>query len=362
MPEIPEKFDKHPNHENDHVTCTDKHFGELTFMNAREDLMHKWLRHDLGYSSYKLTTASVDASFRHYFRLVTDSQSFIVMDAPPAQEDCRPFMDIASRLLGGGLNVPEVLASDLEKGFLLLSDLGKSLYLDQLSEANAERLYGDALKALLLMQRAVSPDGLPGYDEALLQTEMDLFHDWLLVRHLDLPLDQQERNGFKAICQLLRDNALQQPRVFVHRDYHSRNLMVSGENNPGILDFQDAVRGPITYDLVSLLKDCYIKWPSDWIYGWVDHFYEGLNNSSFGREEFITWFDLMGVQRHLKASGIFARLWHRDGKPGYLKDIPRTLSYIIDLENKHTELGPLVRLIRQRVLPALAGEEKPCGP
>ena len=353
MPEIPEKFDKHHKHTNGYTANNGKQFRKAAFVKNRIELMHGWLQQDLGYSDYSLMTASADASFRRYFRLQTNGQSFIIMDAPPEEEDCRPYIDIASRLFGGGLNVPEVLAKDLEKGFLLLTDLGESLYLDHLSDANADSLYSDALNALFLMQEAVSPDGLPDYDDKLLQNEMNLFQDWLLERHLGQSPSQQELNALRETSQLLLNNALQQPRVFVHRDYHSRNLILSATNNPGILDFQDAVQGPVSYDLVSLLKDCYIKWPPGKIYSWVDQFYGELKNKPFTRKTFVTWFDLMGVQRHLKASGIFARLCHRDGKKGYLKDIPRTLSYIIDLEDNYPELGPLADLISRRVLPAL---------
>jgi aminoglycoside/choline kinase family phosphotransferase len=293
--------------------------------------------------------------------LQADAARFIVMDAPPGQEDCLPFLRVAAYLEAMQLNAPRIIEANLDAGFLLLSDLGTRLYLDELQRdpSAAESLYTDAIEALLKMQRrgTAFQSLLPPYDEELLRFELSLFHDWLCGTHLGLSFSASDEQAWQACCDVLTDNALYQPQVFVHRDYHSRNLMVSGENNPGILDFQDAVEGPLTYDLVSLLKDCYVRWPAEQVRQWALQFYRALDLSireQVDERQFRRYFELMGVQRHLKAAGIFARLNHRDGKPGYLADIPRTLAYIVELGPQYEELQFLVHLIDQRVLPALA--------
>jgi len=285
------------------------------------------------------------------------------MDAPPGQEDCLPFLRVAAYLEAMQLNAPRIIEADLDDGFLLLSDLGTRLYLDELrgDPASAGPLYSDAIMALLTMQRrgTAFQSLLPPYDEELLRFELSLFHDWLCGTHLQLPLSASDEKAWQACCDVLTDNALHQPQVFVHRDYHSRNLMVSRENNPGILDFQDAVEGPLTYDLVSLLKDCYVRWPAERVRQWAHEFYRALDHSlreQVDERQFRRYFELMGVQRHLKAAGIFARLNHRDGKPAYLADIPRTLGYIVELGPQYRELQFLVRLIEQRVMSALADD------
>ncbi len=308
--------------------------------------------------------ASSDASFRRYFRLQGDSESFIVMDAPPAQEDCLVFMRIAGYLEAMQLNAPRILEADPERGFLLLTDLGTTQYLDSLknNRQNAPAMYADALAALARIQErgAAYQALLPPYDEELLRFELSLFHDWLCGNHLGIEFDADAEAAWQDVCTLLVKNALDQPQVFVHRDYHSRNLMVTASNNPGILDFQDAVEGPLTYDLVSLLKDCYIRWPSEQLRRWVLDFYAGLDEATVGlvdQKQFTHDFELMGVQRHLKAAGIFARLNHRDGKPDYLHDIPRTLTYIVELLPRYAELEFLVTLIRERCLPAFEDKQ-----
>jgi aminoglycoside/choline kinase family phosphotransferase len=304
--------------------------------------------------------ASGDASFRRYFRVRTDDGSFIVMDAPPEQENCLPFLRVAAYLEAMQLNAPRVLEVNLDDGFLLLSDLGSRQYLEELEQrpAAAAPLYRDALDALLTLQRrgAAYQGSLPPYDEKLLRFELSLFHDWLCDTHLGIDWSGGMEAEWQACCDLLVGNALDQPQVFVHRDYHSRNLMQTADNNPGILDFQDAVEGPFTYDLVSLLKDCYIKWPAERVRRWALDFYRGLDpvlRARVDEEQFRRYFELMGVQRHLKAAGIFARLNHRDGKSAYLLDVPRTLSYIVDLGSSYDELSFLVPLIEARVLPGL---------
>jgi len=326
----------------------------------RLEQLKRWLESELEFSDYTLAPASSDASFRRYFRVMHDGASFIVMDAPPDREDSRPFIRVAKQLFDAGLNAPEVLDEDLQQGFLLLSDLGSSPYLGALNEAGVERMYGDALGALASIQTCAC-DGLPPYDRALLLREMELFREWLVGKHLGIALSDAQHAMLDSAFALLADNALAQPRVFVHRDYHSRNLMVTARNNPGILDFQDAVCGPVTYDLVSLLRDCYIAWPRACVEAWALGYQELALQCGILREEhedpaqFLRWFDLMGVQRHLKAAGIFARLNHRDGKPGYLNDIPRTLGYVIDVARRHGEIAGLGEFIELAVMPRLPG-------
>jgi aminoglycoside/choline kinase family phosphotransferase len=306
-------------------------------------------------NSYTLVPASEDASFRRYFRIDAGAGTRILMDAPPGKEDCRPFLDINRRLAAAGVNVPAIHASDVDLGFILMDDFGSALYLDRLTEENAESLYADAIDALTRMQRAADVGGLPLYNERLLLAEMRLFRDWLVEKHLRISLNRDEETLLTRTFEALIANALEQPRTFVHRDYHSRNLMLTPCGNPGMLDYQDAVYGPISYDLVSLLKDCYIRWPGERIRAWVSDYCRKIEPAVVVEEDrFLRWFDLMGVQRHLKASGIFARLWHRDGKAGFLRDIPRTLSYIVDLRDQYPELAGLADFIDARVLPALA--------
>ncbi len=328
-------------------------------MTQRLELLHGWLQDTLGLTSPALEPASGDASFRRYFRLtLDDGATRIVMDAPPEHEDCRPFVEIARAWEGLGLHLPHIYAADLERGFLLLSDLGNRLYLDALNGDTAEQLYGDALEALVVIQGQAPTQGLPPYDRALLLQEMALFRDWLVREQLGLELDVAEQQMLEQTFDLLAENALQQPQVAVHRDYHSRNLLVTVQSNPGILDFQDAVVGPVTYDLVSLLRDCYISWPRERVEAWAMGYYQlALCSGVLCSEhegEFLRWFDLMGVQRQLKAAGIFARLNRRDGKPGYLGDIPRTLGYIVEVAPDYPELAGLATLIQQRVLPGVS--------
>jgi len=325
--------------------------------------LEEWLVRDCGITLDDLRPASADASFRRYFRAISGGHSYIVMDAPPAQEDSAPFLRIAGWLQAIGLTAPRVLEADLEAGFLLLTDLGDELYLQHLEAepAAADRLYGAAIRALVRLQHggARYAPALPPYDRAFLQTEMALFRDWLCERHLELDWSSADEAAWGEVTGALAASATAQPSVFVHRDYHSRNLMVTAEP-PGILDFQDAMNGPITYDLVSLLKDCYITWPRQRVLGWVADYRTlaraaglVLPDAAGDEDGFLRAFDLMGVQRHLKAAGIFARLWHRDGKAGYLPDVPRTLAYVTALRGDYPELGWLCTLITERVLPAL---------
>jgi aminoglycoside/choline kinase family phosphotransferase len=327
---------------------------------ARLEALTHWLHHGLGIRSFGITPASSDASFRRYLRVRHGGQSHIVMDAPPEREDTQPFVAVARSFHDIGLHVPQILEADFEQGFLLLTDLGTRTYLETLNQATVERLYGDALGALVVLQACgpTAPGLLSPYDRTLLMNEMELFRHWLLQQHLGLGLSPAQHELLDETFHWLADKALEQPRVCVHRDYHSRNLMVTERNNPGILDFQDAVIGPVTYDLVSLLRDCYIAWPRERVLDWAKGYHDLAVQSGVLREEdedqFLRWFDWMGVQRHLKAAGIFARLKLRDGKSGYIADIPRTLGYAAQVSGQYRELMGLRRLLVDEVLPRLA--------
>jgi hypothetical protein len=326
-------------------------------MPQRIEALKTWLASLPMIGDFDFAPASGDASFRRYFRVTAGERSYIAMDAPPEREALQPFMQVARQFEAIGLNVPHIHAEDLAQGFLLLEDLGSVLYLDRLNPESVERLYGDALGALATIQACGPREGLPPYDRKLLLQEMELFRQWLLEGELALKLADAEHAMLDKTFSALAENALEQPQVCVHRDYHSRNLMVTPQHNPGILDFQDAVIGPVTYDLVSLLRDCYISWPAEQVEAWVRGYFELALQSGILRAEheaeFQRWFDLMGVQRHLKASGIFARLKRRDGKPGYLGDVPRTLGYILPLAQRYSLLEGLGELLRARVLCAL---------
>lgn len=301
----------------------------------------------------QLTAASSDASFRRYFRWEGDGRSLIVMDAPPPQEDCRPFVKIAGLLAAAGVHVPQVLAADLERGFLLLSDLGRQTYLDVINADNADRLFADAIDALLIFQRQPLQMPMPLYDEALLRRELQLFPEWYVQRHLGCTFDDAQQDAWERICGVLIDSALAQPRVLVHRDYMPRNLMLS-EPNPGVLDFQDAVLGPVSYDITSLFKDAFVSWPEARVQGWLRDYWQKARDAGIAVpdsfEELQRASDLMGVQRHLKVIGIFARICHRDGKPRYLADVPRFFAYIETVLARRPELAELATLLRS--LPA----------
>ncbi len=309
-------------------------------MSDRLQQMERWLN-SLGYHNYTLTSASEDASFRSYQRLQQGTNSWIVMDAPPDREPCDCFIEIANKLGQAGLSAPEVINQNLELGFLLLTDLGSTPYLSVLNADSKKALYSDALAALLRMQVSVTSLDLAKYNRTLLSREMDLFHDWFLMELLGLQLNVSQQKQWVSIKQTLILNALEQPQLFVHRDYHSRNLMKIDTGNPGIIDFQDAVCGPITYDLVSMLRDCYIDWPIDEVELLALEYYRAAKAAKLldvEPQQFLRWFNLMGVQRHLKAVGIFSRLNIRDGKSGYLNDIPRTLNYLCQV-SELSELG-----------------------
>lgn len=346
---------------------------------ARLTQLTAWLA-TLPCPALQITTirpASSDASFRRYFRLeAEDGQSYIAMDAPPLQEDVRPFIAVAKLFAASNLSVPQILAQDVENGFLLLSDLGTVTYLSQLNKlttlikpithinndetnetnqhnngllSQCSTLYLDAIDALIMLQVHSQPDVLPEYDRALLQRELMLFPDWYIKQHLGVTLSEEQTEVLNQVFETLLGNNLAQPPVFVHRDYHARNLMVLNAGNPGILDFQDAVYGPITYDLVSLLKDAYIHWEEELVLDWVIRYWERAKRAGLPVhpefDAFYRDFEFMGMQRHLKVLGIFARLYHRDGKEAYLKDMPLVMHHVRKTAMRYKVLNPLLKLL-----------------
>ncbi|TPG10539.1 aminoglycoside phosphotransferase [Rhodanobacter glycinis] len=313
-----------------------------------------WTRHTLGDPTLTLASASADASFRSYWRTQHQGQSWVVMDSPPAQEDPQPWLEIGARLSAAGLHVPAVHAKDIEQGFLLIEDLGSQLYLSALNDSTVDTLYGDAMDALLRMQRDAYVDGMQPYDHAFLQRELEIMPEWFLRRHLDYTPECEEWDVLESAFTVLLHNALAQPRCFVHRDYHSRNLLITTSNNPGIIDFQGALHGPITYDLASLLRDCYIVWDRAQVEAWVESYRRRLQAANLiatdvDSQHFLRWFDLIGLQRHIKVLGIFCRLCYRDGKPGYLDDLPRVYDYVIDVAGRYPELAEFMALLRRCV-------------
>jgi aminoglycoside/choline kinase family phosphotransferase len=302
----------------------------------------------------ELEPVSGDASFRRYFRARGEEGSWIAVDAPPEHEDCEPFIAIAQGWLAQGVPVPRVIASDLEQGFMLLDDFGDRLLLPALDAGSVEAHYTRALEVLRQIQRTTQPQ-LPPYDRVMLAREMALFPEWFLTRLLGLELSDEEYTLVGLVAKLLIESALAQPQVSVHRDYHSRNLMLRADQGLGVIDFQDAVKGPVTYDLVSLLRDCYVDWPDEQVRFWVETFRQRLLKDGVEVAEsalFQQQFDLMGMQRHLKVLGIFSRLWLRDGKEGYLDDLPRTLSYLYRASARYEELDTFTRWLEKRVIPA----------
>jgi len=326
-------------------------------VDTRQQELNDWLKLTLPDADFTLTTASADASFRRYFRVHAHNETFIAMDAPPPQENCEPFVRIAKLFGDAGLNVPKVIAQDLECGFLLLNDLGDDTYLSKINAENAPKLYADANNALIQLQLASQPNVLPDYDEALLTREMQLFPDWYIAKHLNVTLDEKQQAVLINTFNVLNKNILAQAQVYVHRDYHSRNLMMTQENNPGILDFQDAVYGAITYDLVSLLKDAYISWDEELIIDWLVRYWQNARKAGLpvpeDFSEFYRDFEYMGAQRHIKVLGIFARLYHRDGKDGYLKDMPLVMDYLRKVCERYVELRPMLCL-----LDSLSGQDQ----
>ena len=313
-----------------------------------------WTRSTLGDASLTLEAASADASFRSYWRTHHAGTSWIVMDSPPAQEDPRPWLAMNARLAAACLHVPAVHAHDLEQGFLLIEDLGTRLYLPALNDDSADPLYGDAMDALLRMQSRMDYSDLPPFDHALLVRGLEVMPEWFLGRHLGHTPTCDEWDVLEAAFDVVIRNALQQPRCFVHRDFHSRNLLIVDDNNPGIIDFQGALAGPITYDLASLLRDAYITWPRERIEGWVESYRlrlleAGMIGNDVDSKRFLRWFDLTGLHRHIRVLGQFYRLWYRDGKPGYLADVPRVYHYVVSVARSYPELADFVALLERHV-------------
>jgi aminoglycoside/choline kinase family phosphotransferase len=337
----------------------------------RADARLDWTRNTLGDTSLTLAPASTDASFRSYWRTAHAGQSWIVMDSPPAQEDPMPWLAMGRRLAAAGLHVPRVRDVDEARGFLLIEDLGSQLYLPELNDATVDTLYGDAMDALLRMQSTVDTDGMAIYNRAFLAQELEIMPTWFVDRHLGCTLAEADCAILESAFDVLLHNALEQPRRFVHRDFHSRNLLVVDHArtspdafgamqpgrtppplmNPGIIDFQGALLGPITYDLASLLRDCYIAWEPERVHDWVETYRlrllaAGLIDSNVDRPRFLRWFDLTGLQRHLKVLGIFCRLHYRDGKRSYLDDLPRVYHYVLSVARGYPELRDLVSLLQ----------------
>ncbi len=314
--------------------------------------LNEWIKDTLGVTTYSLAPASGDASFRRYFRLITNKDQYLAVDAPPEKENNEAFVNITHLLEAEGLPVPHIHYSSLDYGFFLISDFGDVLLLNVLNNENVNTLYKKALNALTIMQQTPTTS-LPDYDRELLSTEMELFRDWFLGKHLSIKLTSSENNLLDQVFASLIENALAQPQVFVHRDYHSRNLMQIDKIYPGIIDYQDAVSGPVTYDLVSLLRDCYIEWPSTKVEVWALSYRNQMLSkniiSHVDEQTFLKWFNLMGIQRHLKAIGIFSRLNLRDHKPNYLQAIPRTLKYIKTIAPKYSETQALAEFVHAKV-------------
>jgi aminoglycoside/choline kinase family phosphotransferase len=324
---------------------------------SREQQRLAWARSAAGDAQASLQRASTDAGFRSYWRLAGGDTSRIVMDSPPELEDVRPWLRIRALLERGGVRVPRVLAEDTGQGFLLLEDLGRDTYLQVLDDTNADALFDAAIMQLLKLQSIAVADGLPAYDEALLARELRLFDEWFLGRHLGATLACDDLEALDLAYRRLIDAALAQPRVLVHRDYMPRNLMPSADG-PAVLDFQDAVVGPIAYDPLCLFKDAFRSWPRARVDDWLDLYHARALEAGLPvppRERFRRDADLIGVQRHLKVLGIFARLRHRDGKPKYLEDAPRFLGYLDEVLPRYAELAPLAALLDRHVRPALAG-------
>jgi aminoglycoside/choline kinase family phosphotransferase len=325
----------------------------MTVLDSRQQALQQWAVKQLGHD-IKLTPLAGDASFRRYFRLRWENQSLVAMDAPTDKEDCHPFVALSKIFSALGLQVPKVIHADLTRGFLILTDLGDRLYFNELNENNADQLYGAAIDSLLALQHYRSRDhfNFPAFDNLMVE-ELARFREWYLLRHLQLELTTHEETMLTNSFNYLVTSAIQQPQVCVHRDYHSRNLMVLPKKQVGILDFQDAVRGPVAYDLVSLLRDCYISWPQAKVQQWMQTYF--IKAQSQGMlltntlSEFQRWLDWMGMQRHLKAIYIFARKFHRDNNPNYLNDIPRTLNYVLQVGEQYAEFKPLVKFLKEKI-------------
>lgn len=324
---------------------------DIPVADQRVSILRDWVSSIFPETPFTLVSLAGDASFRRYFRLTINEKSFVVMDAPPAKENCAPFIAIAKAFEQSTVRFPHIFSMDLEKGFLLLSDFGDKQLLPLLNDHSADAYYRLAMDDLLQMQRCdIVPNySLPHFDDALFWREFEILDTWYIRKNLNKNLSESDDKKLKNIYQLLIDSISSHPPVFVHRDYHSRNIMLCDDSRLGILDFQDAVRGSITYDLVSLLKDCYIAWPNNQIEKWARYFYEKLKEDNqihpVDFSTFMRWFDWTGLQRHLKCLGIFSRLHYRDNKSGYLKEIPRVLNYVVNVCEKYSELNELLSIL-----------------
>jgi aminoglycoside/choline kinase family phosphotransferase len=316
---------------------------------TRLNEIHNWLKKIFPSTTYTLKPASNDASFRRYFRITVEADTWILMDAPPEQEATHPFIDIGTFLYEHGIHVPKIYARETHAGFLLLSDFGDTPYLGELNAGSADKLYKAAIDSLIKIQLCSPRDiKLPVYNSTLLEQEMNLFPEWFLDKHLSIAIPEFLRTTFNHLI----TSALTQPQVVVHRDYHSRNLMHTDKNSPGIIDFQDAVIGAISYDLVSLLRDCYISWPEDKIKQWIQYYLSTAQQqgllTDISIQQFTQWFDWMGLQRHIKILGIFCRLNYRDGKANYMNDLPLTLAYVRKISAKYPQFAELSRFLQQQ--------------
>lgn len=323
----------------------------------RADALLNWINTETNYRAEALEMVSGDASFRRYFRFSAQGTSYVAVDAPPEKENNHAFYQIAKRYLAEGVQVPDIKAVDFTLGFWLLEDFGDTLLANRFDSSDIEQLYCRALDELIGIQKAVTTDNgrLPNFDDALLDAEFHLFNHWLLDTHLKLALSENQWEIIKNAQEAIRSVFKMQPQVGVHRDYHSRNLMVLPDDSIGIIDFQDAVVGPVTYDAVSLLRDCYVVWPDSM----VDKLLANWRKAYFPQydeKEFARWFDFVGMQRHIKASGIFCRLCHRDGKQGYLSDIPRTLEYVVKFGKRYSETRDFSELVESLVIPAVVSK------
>ncbi|MGB1262804.1 MAG: aminoglycoside phosphotransferase family protein [Cognaticolwellia sp.] len=327
--------------------------------NLRTTALLHWLEQHFSSKQITLTPLSGDAGFRRYFRFQHQNQSYIAVDAPADFSNNAAFVKVQKILQALGVNVPDIQALDLKQGFLCLNDFGDQLLSDHLSDETMHSYYTQAIAELKKMLKcpAAVVDNLPYYDEKFVKTELAIFSDWLLEQHLGIYLTEVEKSQLTCCFDVLITAITEQPKVFMHRDYHSRNIMLLEDKKLGIIDFQDAVQGPIVYDLVSLLRDCYVRWPNELIAPLIESYRQQVKNEFLSekitQEKWQYWFDLTGLQRHIKASGIFARLHHRDNKSGYLADIPLTLTYIADVSAQYASLSFLHQLVTERVLPAM---------
>jgi len=324
----------------------------MTASNERAAARLAWARATLAAPALTLAPASSDASFRSYWRAAHRGRSYVVMDSPPEREDPRPWLAIGERLAAAGIHVPRVYAHDLAQGFLLIEDLGTRLYQHELDEAHADALYGDAMDALLCMQARLDWADLPPFDRRVIMQGLEVMPEWFLGRHLGHAPDAGERRTLEVAFERIAATMLEQPHRFVHRDFHSRNLLVTDRDSPGVIDFQGALAGPLTYDLASLLRDAYVAWPRRRVEAWAESYRlrlrdAGLVDAGVDRERFLRWFDLTGLQRHTRVLGQFYRLWYRDGKRGYLADVPRIYRYVVSVAAGYPELAGFAALLER---------------